>query len=367
MTAPFRPNWLNNGDPNAGSGPVPYARKPSIVDRVLGRLFPTAQYTGLLDPEQQQGLQRQGLLNVGLNLLQAGGPSAQQRGTLANIGSSIQGVNFPEMAQQALQMQAYREQRQGQKQIQGIVSKYAAPANETPEQRFDRLTRLTQDLIGVPGAEHLLGPISNFLAQTKPDPADRGTMRAMNVDPKTGKPVLSGGVPAIVRVFRDGRTEVIGGAIVPSSASMPSEGERRAGALFTVGEDAYNQLLNAKTPSLTDVLAAKVPGGFGQGAVSAQQQLQNQAGAQLYRSYLYIVSGATVNPNEAEETAKTFVPQLGDDEATIARKKRARDVMIQAMRQAMGRGQGGAKPQAPMVPAGTPDGGGDYDEFLTPP
>ncbi len=97
--------------------PPPYARKPSIVDRVLSRLFPTAAYTGLLDPEQQQGLQRQGLLNVGLNLLQAGGPSAQQRGTLANLGASIQGVNFPEMAQQALQMQAYRQQQAGQQAI----------------------------------------------------------------------------------------------------------------------------------------------------------------------------------------------------------------------------------------------------------
>lgn len=342
--------------------PPPYAKKPSIVDRVLGRLFPTAQYAGLLDPEQQQGLQRQGLLNVGLNLLQAGGPQAQQQGTLANIGSSIQGVNFPQMAEQALQVQAYRKQQQGQEQIQGIVSKYAAPEGELPAQRFDRLTRLTQALIGVPGAEHLLGPISNFLAQTKPDPADRGTIRAGMVDPKTGRPVLSGGVPALLRFYQDGRQpEVLGGAVVPASTSMPTEGERRAGALFTVGEDAYNQLKDAVAPSLTDVLASKVPGGFGQAGVSAKQQLQNQAGAQLYRSYLYIVSGATVNPNEAEETAKTFVPQLGDDDATIQRKKQARETMIRAMRQAMGRGKGGT-PQGPMP---TPDEG-DYDEFLHP-
>ena len=33
---------------------------PSILDRVVNRLFPTAQYTGLLDPGAQRSVQQQG-------------------------------------------------------------------------------------------------------------------------------------------------------------------------------------------------------------------------------------------------------------------------------------------------------------------
>ena len=60
--------------------------KPSILDRLASRLFPN--YTGF-SPEMQQGINRQALQQVGIGLLQAGGPQAQQRGTLANIGAAL--------------------------------------------------------------------------------------------------------------------------------------------------------------------------------------------------------------------------------------------------------------------------------------
>lgn len=109
------------------TGPPPYARKPSIVDRIAARLFPTAAYTGLLDPEAQQGLQRQGLLQLGTSLLQAGGPQAVQGGTLANLGGALQQsqVNFPQMAQQALQLQAYKTHAARQQALQALGGQLA--------------------------------------------------------------------------------------------------------------------------------------------------------------------------------------------------------------------------------------------------
>src|SRR5438132_401011 len=59
--------------------PVPYAPKPSVVDRVLGRLFPTA---GLAD-QGTQAVRHQGLLELGARLMAGGGPSPVKRGTLA--------------------------------------------------------------------------------------------------------------------------------------------------------------------------------------------------------------------------------------------------------------------------------------------
>lgn len=167
--------------------PPPYARKPSIVDRVLGRLFPTAQYTGLLDPEQQQGLQRQGLLNVGLNLLQAGGPQAQQRGTLANIGSSIQGVDFPAMAQQALQIQNARQAMAGQQAIAAAVARHPVKPGESS---YDRLTAIMTEIATIPGAVGIAEKMAPILAALKPsDRQAREPMRIADVrDNQLGSP-----------------------------------------------------------------------------------------------------------------------------------------------------------------------------------
>src|SRR5213082_2778325 len=97
---------------------------PSILDRVIGRLFPTAQYTGLLDPGAQRSVQQQGLLGLGAGLLQAGGPHPYQMGTLGNIGGALQEsqATFPQMADQALRLQAYRSQMARSAAIQHMAA-----------------------------------------------------------------------------------------------------------------------------------------------------------------------------------------------------------------------------------------------------
>ena len=149
MTASWMP-WLQQGDPNAGSGvafsgmphgllapmgagpPQPFMRKPSIVDRVAARLFPMGQYQGLLDPDAQAGVQRQGLMQLGQGLLQQSGPSTQRIGLGQALGNALGGVNIPEMAHQALQLQAAKAHAARQQELQklgaGLATSGADPA-----------------------------------------------------------------------------------------------------------------------------------------------------------------------------------------------------------------------------------------------
>jgi hypothetical protein len=250
----------------------------------------------------------------------------------AAVGNAVGAVDFPGLAQQALQLQAYRAQQATQQRVSDVVA-----ATKGISDPYQRIAKMVTELAGEPGTEDLVGKLSNVLAQLKPPKRAR-------LIPKIVKDAQ--GVPRIGFYDADTGEHVTTSQetayIPPVAGALPSEGERRAGALLTTADAAYKLLQNAQAPNLQDYLAGKIPMGLGQGLVSARQQLQNQAGAQFYRSYLYIVSGATVNPNEAEEAAKTFVPQWGDDPALVQQKLEQQKVMIEAMRQAAGRA--GPKP-----------------------
>ena len=156
------------GDPFATGGtaaPPPFVKKPSIVDRVAARLFPEDQYAGLLD--NGTGLQREALTRLGLGLLSQSGPHPQ--GTGPNLGQAIagayQGVNFPEMAQQAVQLQQYRKQTQA---LTSAAANHPAKPGETPDETYARIAGMVSDLAGQPGTEDLIGKLSNVLAQLRP-------------------------------------------------------------------------------------------------------------------------------------------------------------------------------------------------------
>jgi hypothetical protein len=329
------------------TAPVPFARKASILDRLAARLFPATQ---MLDPSVSQGVGRQGLLNIGTNLLQAGGPQAQQQGTLANIGGAISGVDIQGLTQQALKMQAYQQQRQVEQRVQQV-----AQGTRGIKDPYQRVAAMVTELAGEPGTEDLVGKLSNVLAQLKPERPLRARYVFKELEESPGK-------FATFRVNEDDPTDRIriGVGRDPVGLTMPTEGERRAGALYTVGENAYTDLTaDFGTPTFKDWLGGKVPLGLGQSWISSTQQRRNQAGADFYRSYLYIVSGATVNPGEAMEQALIIIPQLGDSPEVVKQKLHGLEVKQEAMRQAMGRAAGGAKPKPPPT-------AGNFDDFLTP-
>lgn len=335
--------------------------KRSILDRLASRLFPTL---ALMDPQEGQAVGRQGLLQLGTNLLQSGGASPQQAGTLANIGASIAGVDVNALTKQAFTLQAYREQQRANKRIAEVAGANAPQDGESPDQTYERIARMVGQLAGTPGTEDLIGKLSNVLAQLRPQREYRSRYVFKNLNEGGGK----WGYYRINQDDPEDRVRLSDGS-PPSGtpgAGNPSDTERRAAALYTVGEDAYRNLRNAQAPNLKDYLAGKVPLGLGQAAVSSRQQLQNQAGAQFYRSYLYIVSGATVNEGEALEAAKTFTPQWGDDPALVQQKLHTQEVMLQAMRQARGRAGGPDAPAPGGAGSTAPPAGGDGQGGINP-
>lgn len=159
-----------------------------ILDRVLGRLFPTAQYAGLLGPGGEQQLQAQGLLKLGTGLLGDTGPG----NAFSALGRSVQGLNFPEMAGQAVAVQDYRKKLANEAAIADIVRAHPAKKGETPSETYARLGQLISEFAGVPGTEHLIGPLSNALIalrEQKSTPS-RPVVRPAMVDKTTGKVTL---------------------------------------------------------------------------------------------------------------------------------------------------------------------------------
>lgn len=146
---------------------APYVpQKVSILDRLMGKLFPTS---ALLDPESAQMVQRQGLRQFGANLMQAGGASPQQRGTLANIGASLGGVDVNELTKNALALQAYQRERATNQAIGAAIARHPPQSGEVQADVYKRLTALAGDLAAIPGAEGVLAKLAPVLQAVKPD------------------------------------------------------------------------------------------------------------------------------------------------------------------------------------------------------
>lgn len=194
MTLPF-------GNPELAPAPI---AKPTILDRLLGRLFPTAQYTGLLDPASQQGLQHQARQQLAANLLVAGGRSPQNRGTLANIGAAIGGVDTNALADRALALQAARNQQATARRI----SQVAASTRDIKDP-YQRVAAMVSELAGEPGTEDLVGKLSNVLAQLKPEKPVRPRY--------AWKQVVENGQPIIYRINEDDPSDRIRIGVAPAT------------------------------------------------------------------------------------------------------------------------------------------------------
>jgi hypothetical protein len=338
------------------------APRRNVLQLIASRLLP--QSAGLLSPEEQVALQRQGLLQLGMGLLANSGqrPVGSPGATFGErVGQAFHGVNLEGAVQQALQMrEAYEQQaqeREVRKQVEAISAKYKQPrVHESPEQRYARFLALTAELSVIPGAGKQVAYLTNLLNAIKPqDRGARWTIRNA-VDPQTGKVVM-------VRVNPEtGESRPLGLEAPPQlGALMPTEGERRAGSLLTVGRNAWGTLQrNFEAPNFRDYALGKVPFGLGQAFTSKDCQQMMRAGADFGRSYLYLVSGAAVPPAEALGWAVENLPQLGDSPELIRDKMQALAVKAEAMEQAAGRARPGVA-QPGYVPA---PGAGPYDEFL---
>lgn len=353
--------------------PAPYAPKPSIVDRVAARLFPTGAYQGLLDPQAQQGLQRQGLMNLSTNLLQAGGAAPYQRGTLANIGASLQGVNFPEMAQQALQLQNYRSQQQDQQLIAAAGARHPAQPGENRSQAYDRITAILSDIISIPGGDAIAAKLAPVLAALKPDKLSEPQQIRDIVDTRLGSPTIgqSGtflipfpGAPRETWSFIKGEPKV--GAAAKPNAALLTGNESRAAATRLLTAEADGQGIEQASPGAAQPstwaaflggLTAKVAGehaGTGvtqalRGSVTNQYQA---AAGRWVDAYMQLLPKSRQGSTALrQQIQRTYWGQEGDDPGNVQAKAQARKAATAALARAVATGTPpplpGFEPEAP--------------------
>ena len=139
-------------------------------------------------------------------------------------------------------------------------------------------------------------------------------------------------------------------AAQPPRSALPTEGERKAAALYSVAQQGAATLegllappgadgkpVMRGAPSWIDRAKQKVGMDVGNVVTSDQQRQVTQAGLQLSDMWLRYTSGAAVPESEVFRFAQTFTPLPGDDPKTLTQKKEARARILSALKGAAGR------------------------------
>ena len=93
------------------------------------------------------------------------------------------------------------------------------------------------------------------------------------------------------------------------------------------GPSNYDELAKPK-----NLAAVKIGGTLGNMAMSGGAQVAYNGLLDLAASYLYSVSGATANPGEVQNLARTIMPDIGDGADTIASKKARIQQMVDSIK-----------------------------------
>jgi hypothetical protein len=356
--------------PMAMPTPPQAPQRPGLLQRLAGNLFPGGQMGGLLDPEQLQGLQRQGLMQLGIGLMSNSGQrvvGTPGAGVGERIGQAFQSVNWPQMvqgaAQQSVQVQGLAQQRGREQALAKLGQKYAPKAGETAEQRFERISAMTSELAAMPGMEDVVGKLSNVLAQLRPD--DRRN-RPFRIEAGTGP----NGKVELYRIGESGSPEPLGIGQAPSTGgvpqlrtvqgpggvsmyeewnprtgkwtatgkrafSAPSEQERRAAFFLPFLPEAETAIANfTGAPDRFSTLWQDK--GFREITSAERQELSN-AGTVYAEAWLRLTTGAAYNQQEFDNAYKLFTPQPGDKPATLKAKARRRAELLATLQGQAGR------------------------------
>src|SRR6266550_125281 len=345
---------------------APY--QPSILDRVVGRLFPTAQYTGLLDPDAQRGIQQQGLLGLGAGLLQAGAPHPYQMGTLGNIGAALQQnqMSFPQMANQALQIQAYRSQLAQQQAVAQVAAAHPAKPGETREQLYDRQVSMLNDLMTIPCGAAIAEKYAPVLAATKPDKSG-ATAGEWTVAPAEGPD----GKIHLVRLNKLTGELHDTGLFGKQTVKEPTPQERVAASQYQSADSSIQAMkaIAQRNPEAVKQAVAAIKaarfGPLGQLVTEARGTLSSQDAQDFYTHYnnmlltvtpTYGNSRPTQQLMDLEKAATLPAIGSGDFQTAFAHMDfRLKDIKAKAGKAFQG---SAAAPPAPSA---------GYDEFLTKP
>lgn len=372
-------DYLQNTNRPGIAGPVqmpqhqqaplnPAMRGPSRWDRILGGIMPD-QTGGLLSQDALKQARIQGLLGLGAGLLQGSGwaPAGQNPTLMQSVGMGIQGMQQgfgnaqATSAQAQLAQQELEAKRAMQAQRQRIAQRAAPQPNESPAQARTRLgTMLAEayaigDTDGVRAISEILKSMGND-ATPKLQRNDLGD-RVEWIDPngnvvkvdRVGRSPGSSesplgrmisvtnpqtGMPEYAMMERDGNVRFTGLQPAASKDAAATADERKGAVLLQMVNSAIPTLDEADAPSRVQSLLSR--GGLNE-ALTAQQQINEQAGLLVADAYIRLTSGANAPEAEVLRTMKMITPLPGDKPAMIARKRQTRQELVSALRLAAGR------------------------------
>jgi hypothetical protein len=359
------------------------------MDGLLGNLFGIQEedpLLAMLPPEQRARLQAQtrsqGITNLGLALLQAGGPTRTPGGfgqALGQAGMQAMQANQGLMDRGLERMLAARKIQQEETQRQQMESTLAGLSEE--DQRLYRL--LGQSGFGQVMAQRAKPAESRF---GKIDPKDY-TAASIASFQETGDPSVlvprekpqepekfSGaygnlalgmfGTANIGQLTPEQRQAVDAEARrrglerPPSTViNMPTESERTAGFLANRLQGGLQQLRaavgeapSAASPTLGAEAVKFVTGSDYLKNLTNPEARQRVEAAQLeiLDSALTLGTGAAYTREQLQNYQKSYFPQLGDKPATVAEKQKRLENLLQAARVKAGR----AAPTDLGLPAG---------------
>ena len=341
-----------------------------------GSLLSPQQDMGILRPEDRASIKRNAILQVAAHLLMAGGRSPNQQGTLANIGSALAGLDLPGAAQSAIRMRAVvdelNQRSNARDALKDIAKRYPVLPGATAEERYAQLTNIVTEAATIPGLEDWVGKMSNVLAQTRPEKAQRPryTFRG---------DVLVNGKPHLFRINEDDPTDKTDlGPTAGNIGGLAGQvaGQRRV--LADIAGDAIKELdkVGQTAPSLWEQVFASPLGQKlgGQAMLGEQRQLQNQAERQFSEAVLRFTTGAAAPETEVQRYLQLFSLRFGDKAATISRKMQAQRSLLASLQHLAERGEFdpneavrllqqqsvGISGPTPVPASGESSGGGSY-------
>lgn len=362
MPVPYLP-WMQPAPPQTPvAPPAAFQPKPSILDRVMARLFPATQ---MLSPDIAPQVGAQARTQLAANLLYAGGASPQQRGTLSNIGAAIGGVDVDTLMKNALALQQYKQQQQTSQAIGQVLAN--APTGGTAHDRFVWLSDALAKL-GVPDALTVAEKLAPLITATKPPTAsgaewssplpgadEHGRVRMYQVNRDTGE----------IRWLHVG--------VPPKEPKEPTPVERTAGSQYTSAAASVAKMRDIATrnpDAAKAAVAAVQAGGWGKlgKAYAALRGFTNDPDAQeFYTEYKNMILTVTPTYGSSRPTQQLMdleqaatLPALGSgdfDTAFRHMEQRLNDLKAKA-----GRGlttdqkprSTGYRPGNPFAPQPTP-------------
>jgi hypothetical protein len=280
-----------------------------------------------------------------------------------------------------MSLRQLKQQEAARAQMQETLARFRSAPNETPQQAAMRMQELFQDLVSM-GQTELAGKVGEVLKsqadllspqkqaavnQQEVDLGDRVLLR----DPVTGQERIipkgavprvdssaeragrmmtainpETGLPELAEVLPNGQFRFTG--VMPGSAreSAATEGERKAGVLLTLTQEAIDYLDNATSPGRLAQFAGQR--GLNE-FLTADRQRINQAGFLVADAYVRLTSGANAPEPEVERAFRAITPQPGDTPELLAQKSATRKRFVAALKLAAGRAGSRVPGQAPTM------------------